>query len=867
MNQGWIENLSFGEGQSMSSLAQHSFQIGENLLAQRTQKQRKRSGQFLTPAKVARFMADRLGPLQSGDRILDPAIGSGTLVCAVIDRIINEGQPIELWVEGYETDAELCQSARQMLAYASDVAASHGISIHAQVHQSDFIVNSTSLVQAKLPFTEPYDSAHTRSCFTHIIANPPYFKLNKADPRAEAAAGKVQGHTNIYTLFLALSVHRLLPEGRACFIVPRSFCSGAYFSAFRKEFLAQAIPVHIHLFESRERLFSSSAVLQENVIFAFRKRLSGADQEDNPAYIEISTSSDDSVLDKRVAGRQVAMNHFLGERLGSFFFRIPTSELDEKILETVDNWPGSLAQYNVEISTGPVVAFRAKEFLTDTESVKRGQSVPLLWMQNVNPWEIIWPVSDGNKPQGISIESEDAGLLVPVANYVLIRRFSAKEEPRRLIAAPLLSGEYDHHQWIGLENHLNYVYRRNGDLIPEEVLGLSALFNSALIDRYFRIINGNTQVNATEVRALPLPPIDVIQEIGSRIQKNQQSSLSETNEIVFRTLYKHSHLDKDFPILKESRLSMDKIREAQDVLEILGMPPAQQNEISALTLLVLAQLSEDTPWSAAQTQCMRIHDILGEIDSRYGRKYAENTRETVRRQVLHQFVQAGLAVPNPDKPDRATNSPNFCYALTDLALRTIKAYSSDRWTDAVRAFQEDQDALVEIYRQSRAQVQVPLLLKDGQAVYLSPGRHNELQVAIVEEFGPRFVPGGTLIYLGDTANKTAVLEEAVFEELGAPVPSREKLPDVIIYDRKRHWLFLVEAVTSHGPVSPKRHFELEEVLGECSAGRVYVTAFPDFSTLKDFLTEIAWETEVWIAEMPDHLIHYDGERFLGIHNQ
>jgi type II restriction enzyme len=157
---------------------------------------------------------------------------------------------------------------------------------------------------------------------------------------------------------------------------------------------------------------------------------------------------------------------------------------------------------------------------------------------------------------------------------------------------------------------------------------------------------------------------------------------------------------------------------------------------------------------------------------------------------------------------------------------------------------------------------VPLQLADGQAYYLSPGTHNELQAAIVQEFGPRFAPGSTVLYLGDTENKSLILDDQGFEELGISTPSHDKLPDVVLYDKARSWLYLVEAVTSHGPVSPKRQIELQEMFNECAVRLVFVTAFPDFATFKDFLTEIAWETEVWLAEIPGHLIHFNGDRFL-----
>jgi hypothetical protein len=306
---------------------------------------------------------------------------------------------------------------------------------------------------------------------------------------------------------------------------------------------------------------------------------------------------------------------------------------------------------------------------------------------------------------------------------------------------------------------------------------------------------------------------------------------------------------------------MGKIEEAQAILTALQLPPAQRNEISALTLLVLAQISEESSWVDARRQSLRVHDILQEIKTWYRRDYAENTRETVRRQVLHQFEQAGIVMRNPDDPTLATNSPRTHYGLTDIAIRTIRTYLTDEWENAVSEFIQTRGALFEIYRKRRQQMRIPLV-HQGTEYHLSSGKHNELQVAVVEEFGPRFAPGAKLLYLGDSENKSLVLDKESFERLGLPVPSHDKLPDIILYDEQRNWLFLIEAVTSHGPVSHKRYVELEQVFSVSSAGRVYVSAFPDFPTFKSFLLEIAWETEVWLSEVPDHLIHFNGDRFL-----
>lgn len=849
-----------------SDLITYSFEQGEHILGQRSEVHRKQLGQFFTPPEAARFMAHQLGPIKSGDRILEPAIGSGVLACAVIDYAIAQGQPLEFWLDGYEIDPELCRVVREVLKQATEYAASRGIIVHAQVHEEDFVLTGVTPSQPYLFLADSSNHPGKYAMYSHVIANPPYFKLNSNDPRVAAVTGQIQGHTNIYTLFIGLAIKKLLPGGRACFIVPRSFCSGRYFSSFRKDFIQEALPLAAHLFDSRQDTFKDDSVLQENIIFAFCRRPVRSSQLPAAAHVNISASKDASELNSRLISRQISIKQFVGQRYGTLFFRLPTGELDEQIVETVDRWTGSLSRYGLDASTGPVVAFRARSWLMKAEAVSQEQAVPLLWMHNVRPQQVEWPAARGDKPQAISTAREAQSLLLPVKNYVLLRRFSAKEDVRRLIAAPFLADRC-HYPWIGLENHLNYLYRKAGDLQVEEAVGLAALLNSALLDRYFRIVNGNTQVNAAELRALPLPPLELIKQLGRDIEAiNGTGDAVDIEAIIFTILQDSGYLSPDFPLIRETRFTMGKIQEAQDILKTLGLPLAQQNEISALTLLVLAQLSEETSWNDAKRQSLRIHDVLLEIKQRYNREYAENTRETIRRQVIHQFEQAGIVVRNPDDPTLSTNSPLTHYALSDAAIRTIRTYRSSNWGQAVRSFIESQGALLEVYQKKREQHKIPLRLASGEEYHLSPGPHNQLQVAIVEEFGPRFAPGAKLLYLGDAENKTLILDKEGFQELGIPVPHHDKLPDVVFYDETRNWIFLVEAVTSHGPVSPKRYVELEAVWKDCLAGRVYVSAFPDFVTFKSFLSEIAWETEVWLAEIPDHLIHSNGDRFLGPRN-
>lgn len=836
-------------------LVNYSYEQGKRVLEKRESETLKEHGQFLTPPNTAHYMAKRLGKIQFGAAIIEPSIGSGVLACAVIEKLITENQPTEIWLDAYETDKELCNVAREVLTLASKKAEQSGIKIHWQVFQEDFVLACLPEHQPSLFGTDQ----SRRKLYDFVISNPPYFKLNAKDKRVKAIAGKINGHTNIYTIFMALNTKLLAPEGKACFIVPRSFCSGVYFSQFRRDLLRDVTPSAVHVFQSRNDVFKGDKVLQENVIFSFEKLSQPKEQRYWAGSVNISVSKDDSELSENVLSRQVSFRHFLNDRDGQVFFRLPTGIHDEQILDAVDRWDGSLEKYGWQVSTGRVVPFRSEHLLKEKITIGNG-TVPLLWMQNVKPYFVEYPLSEFDKPQAIS--TQDSVLLVPNSNYVLLRRFSSKEDRRRLISAPLIGKDFSFEQ-IGFENHLNFIYGKKCILLPSESVGLSALFNSAIVDRYFRIVNGNTQVNAAELRILSLPPVEVIRSIGEKIQQIHNPTAEQADNIIFSTLWQMNLLAEEFPMIQETRLTMGKIEQAQEVLEALGLPSAQQNEVSALTLLALAQITEKTLWKDASSQNLRVHDILVKIKQDYGREYAENSRETIRRKVLHQLEQAGIVIRNADDPSRPTNSGLNNYILSDLVLDVLHSYGTPKWKPKVSKFFAQQGSLLETYQNAREQNKVPLQVADGKVYKLSPGKHNKLEVAIVEEFAPRFAQGAKLIYLGDTADKILVFEQNVFTKLGIPTSAHGKFPDVILYDKKKNWIFLIEAVTSHGPVSPKRHFEIEKLLENCTAGKVYITAFLDLTTFKTFVNDIAWETEVWIAETPSHMIHFNGDKFLG----
>ena len=310
---------------------------------------------------------------------------------------------------------------------------------------------------------------------------------------------------------------------------------------------------------------------------------------------------------------------------------------------------------------------------------------------------------------------------------------------------------------------------------------------------------------------------------------------------------------------------MGKIDEALSILKALGMPRAQQNERSALTLLALADLKKNSPWSKAKPRLIRIHDILTFMQKNYGKQYAENTRETIRRQTLHQFEQAALAVRNADNPSRPTNSPNNVYMVTDEALKVLQKYKTNRWKKRLGEFLRLKGRLIDRYDRRRKALYSSVKLPDGTSIDFTPGKHNRLQITILKLFRAQFSPNSKVAYVGDAARKLLCKDEALLKRLNIPITEHGKLPDVVLYDGSKKLLFLIEAVTSHGPLSPKRQIELEKTLGKCKARKVYVSVFPDFREFKRHIGNIAWETEVWIEANPAHMIHFNGPKFFTVY--
>ena len=307
----------------------------------------------------------------------------------------------------------------------------------------------------------------------------------------------------------------------------------------------------------------------------------------------------------------------------------------------------------------------------------------------------------------------------------------------------------------------------------------------------------------------------------------------------------------------------NKIADALQVLENLGMPRAQQNDRSALCLLALLDLKKGESWADAKDPLVGITPMMEFARDHYGKKYAPNSRETFRRQTIHQLVAAGIALYNPDNPARPVNSPKAVYQIEADTLTLLRSFGTAAWNKNLAKYLKTRQTLTARYAKERDMKKLPVKLATGETIRLSPGAHSELIKAIIEEFASRFVPGGVLIYAGDTGEKWGYFDKELLAKLGVAVDGHGKMPDVVLYYPEREWLLLVESVTSHGPVDGKRHEELARLFAKSKAGLVYVTAFPSRAIMARYLGEIAWETEVWCADAPSHLIHFNGERFLG----
>jgi len=476
----------------------------------KTKSQSKKLGQFFTEQPIADYMASMLHAVEGAElvRILDAGAGTGALTASVSSRCLELGNR-QVHAVLYEIDDNVLPALKEAMEQLVRSFHRQNSKFSYEIYNENFILSRPDRQEDKF----------------HIsIINPPYFKYNSKKSRyAGATADLFKGNPNIYASFMAVVSACLKPEGQMVAIVPRSFTNGLYFKGFRKYMRSHMSLERIHIFRSRNRLFKNMGVLQENIICKYVKK-------NHLPIIEIwsSTCSED-LTESEITSYPFEL--IIDESNEHNIIRIPENPDDGHILKTVEAWPSSFEGNGYYISTGPVVEFRTRDFIT-TEPIKG--SVPLLRMHNIKAFRSEWTGKHRKDARFILKDGHEKHTSIN-AIYVILKRFSSKDEKRRLVAAVHNPDQFKG-DVIGLENHLNYIGIEREDMSRSEAFGLAALFNSTFMDRYFRSISGNTQVNATEIRLLKLPTRETISIIGRKIQKIEVLNQLSIDEIVNKTL-------------------------------------------------------------------------------------------------------------------------------------------------------------------------------------------------------------------------------------------------------------------------------------------------------------------------------------------
>lgn len=482
---------------------------------------KKESGQFFTSKKISDFMGNLAQPKSDKISILDPGCGTAILSCSLIEKLIEKYFIKEINLSLFETDKIIIEETEKVISFLKNWLLEKRIKLNVKIEQTDFILFNADVFSNNTLFgndaVQKYD---------FIISNPPYFKISKSDKRAQVAKELVYGQPNIYSLFMGISAKLLKPNGELIFITPRSFAAGNYFKAFRNSFFKNVSISNIHIFESRNKMFKNDNVLQENIILRATKEKS--------ATINITVTSCAKDLNKPQKYYYKTEELIDSNSKENILF-IPSNSLEAKTINVFRQWQNTLNDYNIQISTGPVVAFRCNDFLISDLTLKVSVA-PLVWLHNIKEMEFVYPLKKGTKQSYIIDSEESRKVLLKNKNYILIRRFSSKDDKSRLVCCPYFASDSKYER-IGIENHINYVYRPNGELSEEEIWGISALFSSKLFDTYFRTFNGNTQVGASELKQIKMPPLEKIIMIGKILKATFQPTKIEIENIINNVLF------------------------------------------------------------------------------------------------------------------------------------------------------------------------------------------------------------------------------------------------------------------------------------------------------------------------------------------
>ena len=476
-----------------------------------TKTKRKALGQFFTPVSIASYMGEMTRIQGDVVRVLDPGAGSGILTASIIDTLIERGTK-HFIVDLFETDDTVLPMLENNMRRISDECISRDIVFEYIIIRENFISESQFAWTGLLP-SEKYDV---------VICNPPYKKIAKDSLEASLMSDIVYGQPNLYFLFMAMGAKLLKRDGEFIYIVPRSFSSGLYFSAFRKWFLSEMRITNLHLFSSREAVAGTQdSVLQETVI------LKAVKTTKPQTSVEITESSG-ADCNEKVGRIFVDYRTCVKNDENSFLF-FPTCKQDASTLDFVNNWPSTLPELGFRMKTGQLVDFRERKWMSQSPEA---HTIPLLWPFNFSGARIRFPVHVAGKPQYLRDTLSTKRLQMNRGSYLLIKRFTSKEEKRRLQCALLFEDDLSGYSSLSAENHLNYITKEDGIIMAEELYGLFVILNSTFLDRYYRILNGSTQVNATEINSIPFPDIESIREMGARAMRHTDLNDSFCDSII-----------------------------------------------------------------------------------------------------------------------------------------------------------------------------------------------------------------------------------------------------------------------------------------------------------------------------------------------
>lgn len=472
-------------------------------------KERKKYGQFFTSMQTARFMTSLYYiPVEmSKISVLDAGAGSGILSCAFIEYVESLDWIEEVEITCYENNVNVLPLLQSNLEYCKKNSTKK---IFLNIIEDNYILSQY------LDFNQMLGGDSEPKKYDYVIGNPPYMKISKNAPEAKAMAQVCYGAPNLYFIFASMSLFNLKENGEMVYIIPRSWTSGAYFKRFRQYFLTEGKLEHIHLFVSRNKVFDKEDVLQETIIIKVRKTCV------NPAQVKITSSKSNKDFDELTSLNASYDLVVSGE---DYYVYLVTDDEEVAVLKRLHKFNRTLPEIGVKMKTGLTVDFRNRDILRNEE--EEG-AIPLFYSQHIKQGTVQFPIQKEHE----YLVTDQRGLMQDNKNYLFVKRFTAKEESRRLQCGIYLAKNYPQYTKISTQNKINFIDGLFGEMSECLVYGLYVLFNSTLYDEYYRILNGSTQVNSTEVNSMPVPDMKSIQEMGRKLMKSKDMSEKNCNLIL-----------------------------------------------------------------------------------------------------------------------------------------------------------------------------------------------------------------------------------------------------------------------------------------------------------------------------------------------